>query len=229
MNPTAERYRPFVNVFVPFALLVTLANLIAEMGQVPIPALLENNTSLSSRLAGNLTFARVVYTIWITFIIALPGLVLFLLHDLGSASPIVYRYWQLFWSFGFLAYLMHAYFATAVWFEWDWAQIVRRQTLPVVIVNYLLLVLWGLEVLIAVTCGQAASRGAFRWLQWVTHLLFALATFVAAVWFFSVVKTLIALTLGVLVTACAILALAVRLIWGAPVSPSPIPATGAGS
>ena len=230
MNVVAfERYRPFVNVFVPFAFLLTLANLVAEAGQVPIPALLEHNTSLSSRLAGNLTFARVVYSIWLTFVIALRGLVLFLLHDLGTTSPRVYRYWQLFWSFGFVAYALHAYLATADWFEWDWAQIVRRQTWPVVITNYVLLIAWGIEVLVATTVGQAASQGRFRYLQWFTHLLFAIATFVAAICFFSVVKTLIALLLGVVITACVVIAIIVRLVWGSATQPIAPVSNGAGS
>ena len=136
---TAERFRPFVNVFVPFAFLLALGNLVAEMGQVPIPSLLDFNPSLTDRLAGNLPFARVVYSIWLTFVFALPGLVLFVLFDLRRAPPIVYRYWQLFWTFGFLAYALHAWLAVGVWFEWDFEQISRRQTPVVAWTNYVLL------------------------------------------------------------------------------------------
>ena len=218
--PTAERYRPFANVFVPFAFLLALGNLVAEAGQVPVPSLLDFNASLTDRLAGNLTFARVVYSIWLSLAFALPGLVLFLLYDLRSAPPLAYRYWQLFWSFGFAAYALHSYLAVGVWFEWDFAQIERRQTTVVAWTNYLLLVAWGLEVAVAVLGGQAASRGRFRYFQWFVHLLFAVATFVAAVWFFSSVKTAIALGLGLLVTGGAVLAGIVRLVWG-PVSPAP--------
>jgi hypothetical protein len=215
MNPPAyERYRPFVNVFVPFALLLTAGNLAAEAGQVPIPSLLETNPSLTSRLAGNLTFARVVYSAWLALAFALPALVLFLLYDLGTAPPAVYRYWQLFWAFGFAAYAAHAYLAVGVWFEWDFAQIARRQTPVVAAANYALLVAWGVEVAVSVVRGQQASRGgAFRYLQWFTHLLFAVATFAAAVWFYSVVKTPISYGLGWVVTAAAVTAAAVRLIW----------------
>jgi uncharacterized membrane protein len=142
----------------------------------------------------------------------------------------VYRYWQLFWSFGFVAYALHAYLATANWFNWDWAQIVRRQTGPVVITNYLLLIFWGIEVLVAITVGQAASQHRlFRYLQWFTHLLFAIATFVAAIWFFSVVKTLITLLLGVVITACVVIAIIVRLVWGSATQPIAPVSNGAGS
>ena len=70
-------------------------------------------------------------------------------------------------------------------------------------------------MLVSVACGQGASRRkAFLGLQWFSHLLFAGATFVAAVYFFSSVKTPIALGLGLLVTAGLILAGIVRLAWG---------------
>ena len=148
------RYRPFVHVFVPFALLTALANLAAEAGIDLVPSAFGTSRNLAASLAGNLDFARVVYSIWVTFAIAAPGLLVFLRHDLRTAPPAAYRYWQLSWAFGFLAYAIHAYLAVGVWFGWDFAQIARRQTPIVAWSNYLLFATWGVEVAVSLAAGQ---------------------------------------------------------------------------
>src|SRR5262249_37631448 len=125
MTP-APRYAPFVYVFVPFAILLTTANLFAE-------------------LSTNLTFGRVVYSILVSAAFALPAVVLFFLRDLSTAPPLYFRYWQLTWTFGFLAYALHFYYSVGVWFGWDFSQILRRQGLLVLSTNCMLLVLWGLD------------------------------------------------------------------------------------
>ena len=218
---TAADYKAFVRVFAPFAGLLALANLTAEAGQVPLPGLLDSNPYLSARLAGNLTFARTVYSAWLMIAFAVPAVGLFFLYDLRTAPPAVYRYWRLFWGFGFLAYAVHAYLATGDWFGWDFAQIFRRQGFLVAGTNYLLLLLWGVEVGVAVARGQAAGKAVwFYRFQWVVHLLFVAAAVVATVVFFSVVKTAVAFALGVAVLAVAGLALLARFFFGPPAAPA---------
>src|SRR5262249_41850574 len=109
MTP-APRYVPFVYVFVPFAILLTVANLVAES-------------------SANLTFGRVVNSILLSATFAVPAVVLFFLRDPSTAPPLYFRYWQLTWAFGFLGYAIHFYYSFGAWFDWDLSQVLRRQGL----------------------------------------------------------------------------------------------------
>ena len=215
MNPV-PRFATFANVFIPFALLLTGANVCAEAGVNPVPAALAGDPHLKGLLAGNPTFARVMYSIWITFLFATPAVGLFLLFDIRRAAPVVHRYWLLLWSFGFVAYAVHSYFATVVWFESDFAQIVERQSLPVVIVNYVLLAAWGIEVIASAAAGQGGGGVWLHRLQWFTHLLFLAAAIVAAVVFYhsgTTPKAGFSLLLGVALIAFAAFAIVGRLLF----------------
>jgi hypothetical protein len=184
--PPAERYRPFVYVFVPFALILAIGNLVyselspsALLGQFFYP----DETAHFPAAITNFTLGRVAFSIQLCFLFALPALTLFTLYHLPTAPPLVYRYWQLFWSFGFVAYAIHAYYSTIVWFGRDWSQIVERQGLIVVITNYVLLAAWAVDVLVSVFGGQGAGGKRFYQLQWLTHGLFVIAVVVAAIVF----------------------------------------------
>lgn len=220
---SAPRYRPFVDVFVPFALLLAAGNLAAEAGLSPVPAAFGTSEALDDALTGDLDFARVIYSSWLTFAFAGPALVLFFLYDLRAAPPIVYRYWQLSWAFGFLAYVIHSYLSAGVWFGWDFAQIERRQTAFVARTNYALLVAWGIDVLVSILGGQRAARGPFYGYQWLTHLLFLGSAGVASVAFASPHKTGVSLVLGVLLLAASAYALLMRLVAGPVGRPPPAP------
>ena len=211
----ARRYPAFVNVFVPFALLLAAGNLFAEAGMNPVPELLGADRTLAEHLTGNPTFAKVMYSIWLTLVFAIPAVGLFLAYDLRTAPPPVYRYWQLFWTFGFVAYAIHAYYATAAWFGWDFAQIIDRQSLPVVVTNYAVLLLWGVDVAVSLVGGQGAGGVTFYRFQWLTHLLFVVAAVVAAVVFYffgTTPKTVLSLLLGVVLAICVASFGAYRLI-----------------
>ena len=217
------RFQPFVNVFVPFALIVTALNLDAGfglLGGLAPPA--------QSNPSPNPTLARVVYTIWVTFLFAAPGLVLFGLYDLRTAPPIVFRYWQLFWGFGFLAYFLHSYYAMDVWFDWDFAQIIRRQTLLVTVMNFLLLGVWGVDVLIGVFGGQGSGGVLIQRFRWFTHILFAVMVYTAGIYFHSTFRSNTGLILAWVLVGTFGLSLVVRLIWGDTsrrCDDSPVPAT----
>jgi hypothetical protein len=192
--PPAARYAPFVYVFTPFALLLTVGNLYVETSP-------------------NLTFERVIVTILISGAFALPAVVLFFLRDQATASPLLFRYWQLFWVFGFVGYALHFYYSAGVWFDWDFVQIIRRQGMGVVIANCLLLVLWGADAALAM-CGQGVGGHFGVIVRWAAHVLFVIAFVTAAVIFRSDVRTAASLVLGVAVAVGAASALALR--WWRP-------------
>jgi hypothetical protein len=188
----APRYVPFVYVFVPFALLLAAGSLAAE-------------------LAPNLTFGRVIYTILISAVFALPAVVLFFLRDLSAAPPLYFRYWQLLWTFGFVGYALHFYYSVGVWFGWDFAQICRRQGTVVMTTNCLLLVLWAADVALGL-CGQGVGGRTGLALRWAAHVLFVVAFVVASVIFRSDVRTTSSLVLGIALLVGTVGSLILR--WG---------------
>ncbi len=200
--PPHPRYGPFVAVFTPFALLLAAANLYAEA-------------------APDVTFARVAATALLTAAFAGPAAALFFLFDLDAAPPRVFRYWQLLWAFGFVAYALHAYLAVDDWFGWDFAQIAARQTHAVAASNYLLLAVWAADVAVAVTRGQRGGGTAVRLLRWAAHLLFVAAFVVAGVVFRSEAKSTAAVVLGVAVGGAAGFALVCRVLWGGATAVGP--------
>ena len=189
MTPT-PLYAPFVAVFTPFAILLTAGNLYAEMGP-------------------NLDLGRVVATILLCGAFALPAVLLFLRTDLRAGSPLLARYWQLLWSFGFAAYALHVFWSAGVWFEWDFAQMIRRQTLLVTIVNWSLLLLWFGSAL-ASWFGPSRGGRTVWILHWTAHLLFVVAFFTAAVVFQSAARSNLSLAIGILLSIVTVLALTVR-------------------
>lgn len=189
MTPT-PLYAPFVAIFTPFSILLMAGNLYAEM-------------------APNLDLGRVAATILLSVTFALPAVLLFLRTDLRAGSPLLARYWQLFWNFGFAAYALHVLWSAGIWFEWDFAQMVRRQTLLVTIVNWSLLLLWSGSV-VASWFGPACGGRAVWILHWVAHLLFVIAYITAAVAFQSTARSNLSLAIGILLSIVTVLALAVR-------------------
>jgi hypothetical protein len=229
----AERYRPFVYVFVPFSIILAVGNLLySELspnslwGQFFYPDPIVNLPNATT----NLTLGRVVFSIQLTMIFSIPALVLFALYNLRTAPPIIYRYWQLFWTFGFLGYAIHTYYTTGAWFEWDFAQIIRRQTWLVTIVNYLLFAIWGCDVLFSVFRGQGAGGTTFYRFQWFTHLLYFIAAVTASI-VFSANRSLESYILGWVVAVTFGFSLISRILFGPVSSESqdPMPMSKAGN
>jgi hypothetical protein len=185
----------FVPVFTAFAVLLASGNLYAES-------------------SANLTLGRVAGSILLSGVLALPAVALFLLFDLSAAPPGLYEWWRWLWSFGFVAYAIHAYYAVGVWFEWDFVQIERRQTWPVAWSNYLLLAMWGCDVFVSLVAGQSWRPVWYKWFQWATLGLFVGAFVVAAVVFRSPAKSTASFGLGLLLAVVAGLTLLVRLVYG---------------
>ena len=194
-------FAAFAWSFVPFALALTAANLAAETSR-------------------DLPLYRAVYSIWVCMALALPALLLAALYDLRRAPPAVYNVWRLFWTFSYLAYLAHFYFAVWGFFGGDVAQIFRRQTPLVAGTNFALTGLWGVE-LVGVWLGLGRVSTAFYAYQCAVHLLALAAIFVSAVVF----KSGFVWWLGLVVVGLTALALVARLLFGSA-APEPAPAAG---
>jgi hypothetical protein len=182
-SPPADITLPqFTAAFVAFGLLAVLALLWPEFTQA-------------------LDLNRTKATIWATTLLLIPALVLYPFHTLSAR---IANLAHLFWTFAYLMFLLHAYWAVFVIFD-GVADTFRQMGPLIASVNFLLLVWWGLDVLLLWTARSQTPRAArFQWATRVfTFLVFAI--------------TLIALrggsvrALGIVFAALVVVALAVRL------------------
>ena len=182
-SPPADITLPqFTAAFVAFGLLAVLALLWPELTQA-------------------LDLNRTKATIWATTLLLIPALVLYPFHTLSAR---IANLAHLLWTFAYLMFLLHAYWAVFVIFD-GVADTFRQMGPLIASVNFLLLVWWGLDVLLLWTA-RSQTPGAARF-QWATRVF----TFLV----FAI--TLIALrggsvrALGIVFAALVVVALAVRL------------------
>ena len=182
-SPPADITLPqFTAAFVAFGLLAVLALLWPELTQA-------------------LDLNRTKATIWATTLLLIPALVLYPFHTLSAR---IANLAHLFWTFAYLMFLLHAYWAVFVIFD-GVADTFRQMGPLIASVNFLLLAWWGLDVLLLWAARSQTPRAArFQWATRVfTFLVFAI--------------TLIALrggsvrALGIVFAALVVVALAVRL------------------
>jgi hypothetical protein len=124
-RPTGITLPQFTTVFVPFGLLLAWALLAPELG----PALDVGRTKL---------------TIWATSLLLMPALVLYLFRSVGQG---VANLAHLFWTFAYLAFLIHAWWATFIVFD-GVADTFRQMGTLVAGGNFLLTILWGIDVVL---------------------------------------------------------------------------------
>jgi hypothetical protein len=118
----------FVLVYTVFALLISAALLAPEMSPNP-------------------DRYRTIYTIWSTFILLAPAFCLYLFSSLNNA---IRGYWRLFWTFSYLAYLFHFYWAVFVIFG-GIAETFTGQGPLIASVNFVLTLWWGIDVVLSWT------------------------------------------------------------------------------
>ena len=176
----------FTAAFVPFGVLAIVALLYPETTQ-------------------ELDLGRAKATIWATTIMLIPALSL---YPFRVASTPVANLAHLYWTFAFLLFLLHVYWAVFVIFH-GIPDTFRKMGPVVASVNFLLVVWWGLDVLALWIARSSTSRAARC--QWATR------TF--AFLFFAITLTVPrdgpARALGIVFVAAVTLALAVRL-WVGP-------------
>jgi hypothetical protein len=130
---------------------------------------------------------RVIHTIWVTIILLTPALCFHIFSRAGATNS----YWRAFWTFSYLAFLVHLYWTIAATFHWNWYEIfhsrIGEATNPERVVQHpgpdlFLAGWWGFDVLLAWTMSDTAKwvrveRGAIHLLGFMMFFgAFALAS-----------------------------------------------------
>src|SRR5260370_18176405 len=125
--------KEFTYTFVPFALLLSAALLGAEA-------------------TVDLAKYRMIYAIWASLALTIPSLVVYILPKMTQTRQ---NYSTLFWTFGYLAYLVHFYYAVFVHYHGSLAEVFSQQGLKIAGPNFLLTFWWGLDVILAWTADSS--------------------------------------------------------------------------
>ncbi len=176
MSPLARlRTAQFWFVLVLFAVLVGAAHLAAELRarkDADLAAALRDRGAEPWKgqqgefpAPHSVVYYRIVFTIWVATLLLTVALCFYALGRPGAPS----NYWVLFWTFSYLAYLLHFYWSVGVLFGWDLGEVLHSKigTNPdpeKVVCNpvpdLVLTAWWGLDVLLA-----WAVLGSPRWLR----------------------------------------------------------------
>jgi hypothetical protein len=135
--PTGITLGQFTAAFVPFSLALSIALLWPE-------------TTLA------LDLSRTKATIWAASILLIPALSL---YPFEALSTRVSNLAHLFWTFSYLIFLVHAYWAVFVIFD-GVADTFKQMGTKIAGMNFLLLIWWGIEVLLLWTVRDVTHRFA---------------------------------------------------------------------
>jgi hypothetical protein len=183
--------------FVPFGLGVSAALLAAEMTQ-------------------SLTHARLIYSIWVSLALATPALCLYVLPARSEERR---GYWLLFWTFSYVAYLVHFYYAFILTYHASIPELYVNQRVLIATSNLIVTALWGIDVLL----GWVADPNArsVRIVTAAAHLLVFVTFFASSVLIFGGPGRLFGLAMTAAVAACLLYRIAVRLFAHDVASPPP--------
>lgn len=185
----------FANVFMIFGVLLIAAMMVPETQQ-------------------NLLNGRIAYSIWVSLVLATPALCLYILALRSSAAQ---GYADLFYTFGYLAYLVHFYYTVFAHFG-GFAGMWKNFPHPIALSNLALTVLWAADVvLIWANPKPAGWLTAFRW---IVRFFVFLSFFLSSIVFLPGQVTI----LGVVMTACLAISLIIRIVRSRAAS-STIPAS----
>ncbi len=113
--------------FVPFGLLLGAALLAGETADDP-------------------TMSRTVYTIWATTVLVTPALCAFALPGDSARKRSL---WILFWTFAFLAYIVHMLYALFGVYQGSFQEFIAGQGVFPAIINVIFTLWWAFDVLLA--------------------------------------------------------------------------------
>src|SRR5436190_24236255 len=99
---------------------------------------------LSPEMSPDLALGRTKATIWATSVMLIPA---FVLYPYRTLSQRVANLAHLFWTFAYLLFLLHAYWAVFVIFD-GIGDTFRQMGTPIAGVNFLLVLWWGLDVVL---------------------------------------------------------------------------------
>lgn len=89
---------------------------------------------------------RAFFTAWAALILVAPALCTFLFRRTSESAA---RYWLAFWTVGFVAFVVHFYWAVFVIFGDDWNRILHTARVSAPIVDTVVTIWWGADVLLA--------------------------------------------------------------------------------
>lgn len=172
----------FTLAFVPFGLLLGAALLAAE-------------TTM------DLGFYRTVYTIWATAALVTPALCAFALPGESAVRRAV---WLLFWSFAFIAYLVHLGYAVFSVYHGSVREFLAGQGVFASVNNVIFTLWWGVDLFLAWFHRSAAP--------WVQKQRIAAHVYIGGTFFASTVilKHGFVNVIGIAMTAAILLCLAIR-------------------
>ncbi|MDX1500851.1 MAG: hypothetical protein R3325_00710 [Thermoanaerobaculia bacterium] len=114
----------------------------------------------------NVTYNRAVGWIWVSIVFAAPALVIW---TVGAYRRPLSNLWRLSWTFSAVAYLLHFWITQFRIYQGDVGAVFANQGTVVALSNYLVTVVWTLDVVLA-----WATRRPDGWIGWVrtaSHLL----------------------------------------------------------
>jgi len=183
MNSRNITLGQFAATFIPFGLLLVLALMAAE-------------TAL------DLPSQRMIYSIWVAQALVIPALCLYILPARTQRRM---NYWLLFWTFAYIAYLFHFYYAVIVHYHASIPEVFQQQGIKIAGSNFLVTFWWGLDVLLA-----WLIRVDVKWIRierLLANIFIPLVFFVASVVIFRGFVNV----LGYAMTAAIVICLTIRI------------------
>lgn len=140
--------RPFIIAAVSLVLLVTAAFLAAQLTQNQdlFSLIPEAATAPDIAEAERLNFHLTFFTAWTSLILTIPALCTVWFR---RGSKVAAAYWIAFWTAGFIAYLLHFYWAVVIIFGGDWQSVMNSPRVSAPVLDMVLTVWWGIDVVLA--------------------------------------------------------------------------------
>jgi hypothetical protein len=167
--------------FVPFGLLLVAALMAAE-------------TAL------DVQGQRMIYSVWASMALLVPALCLFWWP---TQSPVAKNVWLLCWTFAYLLYLVHFYYAVMVHYHASIPEVFREQGARIATSNFIDTIWWGLDVVLAWVV--ASDPKWVRVERYALNVFLPLTFFVASVVIFKGFVNVLgyAMTLGLIISWAA--------------------------
>src|SRR6266852_1222652 len=167
---------------------------------VPFAVLL-SSAVLAAERAEALDHSRLLYSSWVSLVLAIPALCLFVYPATRNSD-----YERLTWTWSYVAYLIHFYYAFGLTYGWSFARTYSSQGAAIATNNFLVTAIWTFDV-----ATSWSVRRSYRWLEierWVTRLFVFVTFVVSSVFIFHGFVRL----LGISMMAAVILCVVARIV-----------------
>lgn len=157
---------------------------------------------MAAEMALDIPFQRMIYSVWAAMAMLIPALCLFWWPARSSAQK---NYWLLCWTFAYLLYLVHFYYAVMVHYHASIPEVFREQGTRIASSNFIDTIWWGLDVVLAWVV--TADHKWIRIERFALHIFLPMTFFVASVVIFKGFVNV----LGYAMTAGLLISWAVRI------------------